>query len=123
MQALQLRIHIRGEVIGRREGFGNIVRLWRGEKVETNAGSGARMAEAFSDERYRDVPGLCKIARRAEIEAQEWSLNPGRYVGVAPGQAHDTDGFKEKLEALQEELEILNAQAHQLEGSPGDYRS
>ena len=44
------------------EFLGNIVRLWRGEEVETEAGSGPRMAEAFPDRRYRDVPGLCKVA-------------------------------------------------------------
>jgi hypothetical protein len=32
-------------------------------------------------------------------------VNPGRYVGVAPGQAHDAEEFNEKLEALQEQLE------------------
>ena len=75
------------------------------------------MAEAFPDGRYRDVPGLCKVATREEIEAQDWSLNPGRYVGVAPGHAHDDEEFKEKLEALQEELEGLNVEAAQLQAA------
>jgi type I restriction enzyme M protein len=97
------------------EFLGNIVRLWRGEKVEISAGSGTRMADAFPDQRYRDVPGLCKVAARSEIAAQDWSLNPGRYVGVAPGQAHDEEEFKEKLEAMQEELEALQAEAAQLQ--------
>jgi type I restriction enzyme M protein len=97
------------------EFLGNIVRLWRGEKVETSAGSGPRMAEAFVDGSYRDVAGLCKIATRGEIEVQDWSLNPSRYVGVAPGQVQDDGEFKEKLEALQEELEGLNAEAAQLQ--------
>ena len=77
------------------------------------------MAEAFPEGRFRDVPGLCRIALRDEIEAQDWSLNPGRYVGAAPGQAHDDEEFKEKLEALQEELEALNAEAAQLQASIG----
>jgi type I restriction enzyme M protein len=97
------------------EFLGNIVRLWRDEKVETDAGSGSRMAEAFPDGKYRDVPGLCKIATRSEIEVQSWSLNPGRYVGVAPGQVHDEEEFKQKLEAFQEELEVLNTEAAQLQ--------
>jgi type I restriction enzyme M protein len=97
------------------EFLGNIVRLWRGEAIETEAGSKTRTAEAFPKARYRDVPGLCKIASRDQIKAQDWSLNPGRYVGVAPGQAHDDEEFKEKLEALQEELEVLNAEAAQLQ--------
>jgi type I restriction enzyme M protein len=73
------------------------------------------VAEAFPDGKYRDAPGLCKVASRKEIEAQEWSLNPVRYVGVAPGKPHDDEEFKEKLEALQEGLELLNAEAAQLQ--------
>ncbi len=64
--------------------------------------------------RYADVPGLCKVATLAEIEAQGWSLNPGRYVGVA-ARAEDDFDFKERLEELNEELEILNAEARELE--------
>lgn len=97
------------------EFLGNVVRLWRGETIETDAGSGPRMAEMFVGNKYRDVPGLCKVASRGEIEAQHWSLNPGRYVGVAPGQAQDDKEFKEELETLQEELETLNTEAMQLE--------
>jgi type I restriction enzyme M protein len=97
------------------EFLGNIARLWRKEKVESGAGSGPRMGEAFPEGRYRDVPGLCKAATRADIQAQDWSLNPGRYVGVAPGQHPDEEEFREKLEALQEELETLNADASRLQ--------
>ena len=35
---------------------------------------------------YGDVPGLCRTATLKEIEAQGWSLNPGRYAGVAAGE-------------------------------------
>ncbi|MBA3352507.1 MAG: SAM-dependent DNA methyltransferase, partial [Blastocatellia bacterium] len=65
--------------------------------------------------RYADVAGLCKAATLAEIEAQGWSLNPGRYVGVAPGEAVSDEDFKAQLETLNEELETLNAQARELE--------
>ena len=97
------------------EFLGNIVRLWRGEEVETDAGSGPRMAEAFPDGRYRDVPGLCKIATRDEIKAQDWSLNPGRYVGVAPGQAHDDEEFKCEAGGAAGGIGELNAEAAQLQ--------
>ncbi len=74
----------------------NIVRLYRGEDVETVDGSDTLLKERFPDGVYVDVPGLCKVATRAEIEAQGWSLNPGRYTGTA---AVDDDGedFTEKL--------------------------
>jgi type I restriction enzyme M protein len=64
---------------------------------------------------YRDVAGLCRAATLKEIEAQGWSLNPGRYVGVAAGEAVSDEDFKEQLETLNEELETLNAQARELE--------
>jgi len=97
------------------EFLANIVRLWRGEEIETEADSKARMAEAFPKGRYRNVPGLCRVATRKEIEAQDWSLNPGRYVGVAPGQKQEDGEFLTKLEALQEELEGINAEATRLQ--------
>ena len=61
------------------------------------------------------MPGLCRAATLKEIEAQGWSLNPGRYVGVAGGEAVSDEDFKEQLETLNEELETLNAQARDLE--------
>lgn len=96
------------------EFLANIVRLYRGEAVETTKGSATRMQETFPAGSYADVSGLCKVATLAEIEAQGWSLNPGRYVGVAERAADDFD-FKEKLEALNEELEVLNVEARELE--------
>ena len=52
-----------------------------------------------------------------EIDAQGRSLNPGRYVGVAAGEAMSNEDFKEQPETLNEELEIRNAAARQLEAT------
>ncbi len=110
----------------------NIVRLYRGEEPDfTLSGEEARekLKQIFSlpsprgrrdgDEgsplTYHDIPGLCKATTIKEIEVQGWSLNPGRYVGVAPGEALSDEDFKEQLEALNEDLETLNAQARDLE--------
>jgi type I restriction enzyme M protein len=98
------------------EFLANIVRMYRGEEVEASAGSGEMLREKFPDGRYRDVAGLCKLATVAEIESQGWSLNPGRYVGVAERAADDFD-FLERLEELNEELEVLNGEARELESS------
>ena len=65
-------------------------------------------------ERCAQVAGLCKVATLKEIEAQGWSLNPGRYVGVTERGEDDFD-FAEKLEELNEELEVLNQEARELE--------
>ncbi|SRR5579883_244691 len=96
------------------EFLSNIVRLYRGEEIESDAGSRELMKESFPKGKYRDVAGLCKVATLAEIEAQGWSLNPGRYVGVAERTADDFE-FAERLEELNEELEKLNAEARELE--------
>ena len=97
----------------------NLVRLYRGEALDLTVGgdeTAAKLKEVFGDTpAYADIPGLCKAATLAEIEAQGWSLNPGRYVGVAPGEEVSDEDFKEQLEALNEELEVLNAQARELE--------
>ena len=96
------------------EFLANIVRLYRGEAPETTKGSQSLMQESFPDGTYADIPGLCKVATLPEIAAQGYSLNPGRYVGVAERTTGDFD-FKERLESLHEELETLNAEAHELE--------
>jgi type I restriction enzyme M protein len=97
----------------------NIVRLYRGEKPDFTAGGDearAKLTEVFGDKlTYVDVPGLCKVATSAEIEAQGWSLNPGRYVGVAPGEEVSDEDFRTQLQGLNEELGALNAQARELE--------
>ncbi len=101
----------------------NIVRLYRGEEVDLTLGGGEtaeKLREVFGGDSggapaYRDVPGLCKAATIDEIEAQGWSLNPGRFVGVTPGEGLSDEDFREQLQALNEELESLNAQARELE--------
>jgi type I restriction enzyme M protein len=93
----------------------NIVRLYRGEKPEVTGTESQMLTETFPEKAYRDVAGLCKIATLAEIEAQGWSLNPGRYVGVAERKEAEDFDFAERLEELNEELEILNVEARELE--------
>jgi type I restriction enzyme M protein len=97
----------------------NLVRLYRGETLDLTLGGSeteARLQEVFGQQpRYADVLGLCRAATLPEIEAQGWSLNPGRYVGVAPGEAVSDEDFKQQLQTLNEELETLNAQARDLE--------
>jgi len=92
------------------EFLANIVRLYRGEDVETGAGSEALLAENFPEGRYVDVAGLCKVATRGEIEAQGWSLNPSRYTGSAVVDEDDED-FAVKLGELYEEFTRLSDEA------------
>ena len=104
------------------EYLANIVRLYRGEDPEFAAGDDAdhpgpepALKESFPKLKYQDIPGLCKVATIKEIEAQGWSLNPGRYVGVAASAAESDEDFLAQVETLNEELEALNLQARELE--------
>jgi len=92
----------------------NISRLYRDEEPETTDGSEKLLREKFPTLKYTDVPGLCKVATKEEIEARGWSLNPGRYVGITKRPPDEFD-FYERLEELNEELEVLNAEARELE--------
>jgi len=103
------------------EFLANIVRLYRGEPVETAHGSAALLAEHFPAGVYADVPGLCKAASLAEIAAQGWSLNPGRYVGVVEREEDPDFDFAARLLELHEELDVLNAEAHELEARIGEH--
>ncbi|WP_135478302.1 type I restriction-modification system subunit M [Candidatus Chloroploca mongolica] len=96
------------------EFLANIARLYRDEQPEQVSGSENLLAQHFPDGAYQDIAGLCKVATLDEIKAQGWSLNPGRYVGVA-ARAADNFDFAVQLEELNEELEQLNAEARLLE--------
>lgn len=96
------------------EFISNIVRLYRGEAIETDNGSEKLMKEHFPKGKYRDIDGLCKVATIDQIRGHGYSLNPGRYVGVAEKEEEGID-FYEKLEELNEELEKLNAEAKDME--------
>ena len=92
------------------EFLANIVRLWRGEKPEFDAGSEELLSAALPDRSYGDVAGLCCVATIGQIEEQGWSLNPGRYVGA---EAHSLDDveFAVRLGSLAEEFEALSVEA------------
>jgi len=91
----------------------NIVRLYRGEDVEMVAESEAGLKERFPDGTYVDVPGLCKRVTLSEIEAQGWSLNPGRYTGTAAVDDDERD-FVENLAGLYDEFTRLSDEADEL---------
>jgi len=97
------------------EFLANLVRLYRGKTPEFQTDSEKLLKEKFPKLKYADVPGLCKAATRKEIEAQGWSLNPGRYVGVAAGVEVSNADFMEQFEELTEEFETLNVEARELE--------
>jgi type I restriction enzyme M protein len=106
----------------------NIVRLYRGQNIdntyqemhpdEGNDGN-FKLDDFFTTDNgeliYQDIAGLCKVASKAEIIEQGYSLNPGRYVGIAESKEEQDEKFYAKMELLQAQLEDLNTEAHELE--------
>ena len=72
------------------------------------------LIERFPEGRYRDVTGLCKSVTLAEIEAANWSLTPGRYVGVAAVVEDEDFDFIDAIAEIRDELETLNHAALEL---------
>jgi type I restriction enzyme M protein len=95
------------------EVLANTVRLYRGEDPESVAGNEDLMDERFPDRVYADVPGFCKVATIKEVEAQDWSLNPGRYVGMAAVE-EDAGDFPLRLDELHKEFDTVSAEAELL---------
>lgn len=80
----------------------NLVRLYRGKAIDLTIEGDetkAKLEKLFGkNPKYQDVPGLCRVATLTEIEAQGWSLNPSRYVGVATGEEL-SDEFRRQSKA------------------------
>ena len=68
------------------------------------------LTSRFPEGVYTDVEGLCKVVTQQEIEVKDWSLSPGRYVGVDTATDEDFD-YKERLNEIHIELEGLNEEA------------
>ncbi len=72
------------------------------------------LTERFPDGELRDVQGLVKLVDVKELEANDWSLTPGRYVGVTPEEVDEDFDFEESLHDIHVELTGLNSEAVEL---------
>ena len=96
----------------------NIVRLYRKQSIDSAIGreeTSTKICELFGENPvYADIPGLCKVVNIEEIEAQDWSLHPGRYVGIAPSIELSEVEFSEELETLNDKLKLLIQESQDL---------
>lgn len=69
------------------------------------------LQERFPNAELCDVEGLVKLVDIEEIKANDWSLTPGRYVGVAPEVEDEDFDFEETLRDIHIELKGLNEEA------------
>jgi type I restriction enzyme M protein len=72
------------------------------------------LQERFPDAAFSDVEGLVKLVDRVAIAAHDWSLTPGRFVGVAPEERDEDIDFEDALRSIHIDLKGLNDEAAEL---------
>jgi type I restriction enzyme M protein len=94
------------------QGLTAIINMFRGDEPALSGAEGW-FNEHFPDGTYQDVEGLCKVVDMDEIMEQDYSLTPGRYVGVSIDIDMDFD-YKGRMTKIHSELGTLNEEANQL---------
>ncbi len=74
----------------------------------------AWLHERFPNAELQAVPGLVNLVDRTAIEAADWSLTPGRYVGVAPTEEDEGFDFEQTMRDIHLEFADLNREAARL---------
>jgi type I restriction enzyme M protein len=72
------------------------------------------LQERFPEGQLQDVAGLVRLVHRGDIEANDWSLTPGRYVGVTPEEIDEEFDFEETMRSIHIDLTGLNEEAEEL---------
>jgi len=96
------------------EGLTGIMKSYRGEVVDFRANEWLK--ETFVNGKYEDIEGLCKVATLEDIEENDYSLTPGRYVGFSIQIDEDFD-YKGRMSEIHEELAKLNTESAALMGA------
>ena len=85
----------------------------RGGTTKQSLESNEWLNQYFPENKYQDVEGLCKIVSLEEIAEQDYSLTPGRYVGVKIDIDMNFD-YKTRMTEIHTELAQLNTEANSL---------
>jgi type I restriction enzyme M protein len=91
------------------EGLTAIVKMYRGENP-TVSKNNTWFNERFANGKYEDIEGLCKVVTLDEVKDNDYSLTPGRYVGVTFVEDDGVD-YEGRLVELQTELDRLNEES------------
>ncbi len=87
---------------------------WTDEQIQEIAGIVRRYREEKGEEKYQNIKGRCKVVTLEKIRANDYSLNPGRYVEIVEKEISDVD-FGARMKELMSEFASLTAEAHDLE--------
>jgi type I restriction enzyme M protein len=94
------------------EGLTAIIKMYRGENPMVSKNN-TWFNERFAKGKYEDIEGLCKVVTIDEVKDNDYSLTPGRYVGVTFIEDDGVD-FKRRILDIQSELDSLNIESIEL---------
>ncbi len=87
---------------------------WTKEQIKEIADIVKRYRGEEGCGKYEDIKGRCKVASLEEIKANDYSLNPGRYVEIKEKEVDNVD-FEKRMKKLMSEFTTLTKEAHELE--------
>ena len=87
---------------------------WTDEQIQEIASIVRRYRKEEGEATYKDTKGRCKVATLDDIRANDYSLNPGRYVEIVEKEMSDVD-FEARMKELMSEFTNLTTEAHKLE--------
>ncbi len=87
---------------------------WTDEQIQQIASIVRQYRDEKGEGQYEDIKGRCKVATLDDIRANDYSLNPGRYVEIIEKEMSDVD-FDARMKDLMGDFTTLTAEAHVLE--------
>ena len=87
---------------------------WTDEQIQEIASIVRRYREEKNEGKYADIKGRCKVVTLAEVRANDYSLNPGRYVEIIEKEMSEVD-FAARMKELMNEFTSLTQEEHKLE--------
>lgn len=87
---------------------------WTNKQIQEIASIVRRYREEENEKKYQNIKGRCKVATLEEVRANDYSLNPGRYVEIIEKEISDVD-FNARMKELMSEFLSLTKEAHKLE--------
>ena len=87
---------------------------WTEEQIQEISDIVRRYREEEGEEKYKNIKGRCKVTTLDEVRANDFSLNPGRYVEIIEKEMSDVD-FDTRMKELMSEFAMLTGEAHKLE--------
>jgi len=95
------------------EGLTTLIKAYRGENVAQLFKSNAWLKTHFPNGQYEDIEGLCKVVTLEDVQENDWSLTPGRYVGYSI-EVDESFDYEKRLREIHQELAILNKDSQEI---------